>query len=254
MPASERQRPGKSAFVMAQKEGARVAAQLQAAVFQRAELERTGQRQRAAGDQPLVACQPWRAVDGRVDHRVADEREPPECGPHERVPGEEGREGRARAGLVRRSRGEQPKQWQGRRHHHRRDHRLPGEEEEHQGEPVRELALDQRVVVQRCAAPADLGSDRQRPRNRDRARRRRSNVPQSTPPASRAGSNARQAREPATTNPWSFLGPARTSRGSYTQLGEGTTTTSACLLHGLLPATPQRPRKLRHARRPHTVE
>jgi hypothetical protein len=34
----------------------------------------------------------------------------------------------------------------------------------------------------------------------------------------------------------------------------GATTSSPCLLHGLLPASPQGPRKLRHARRPQTVE
>ena len=34
----------------------------------------------------------------------------------------------------------------------------------------------------------------------------------------------------------------------------GATTWSACLLHGLLPASPQGPRERRHARRPHTAE
>jgi hypothetical protein len=32
------------------------------------------------------------------------------------------------------------------------------------------------------------------------------------------------------------------------------TNTTACLLHGLLPASPQGPRERRHARRPHTAE
>ena len=48
--------PPSAALVVAQQERAGVAAHLQAAVLQRAELERAGQRQRAAGDQPLVAA------------------------------------------------------------------------------------------------------------------------------------------------------------------------------------------------------
>jgi hypothetical protein len=39
-----------------------------------------------------------------------------------------------------------------------------------------------------------------------------------------------------------------------TSISEAPTTTSPCLLHGLLPASPQGPRELRHTRRPHTVE
>jgi hypothetical protein len=95
MPATEAERCGKPAFVVTQEKRTRMTADLQATVLQRAELEGTGQRERAAGYKPLVVLQPRRTVDGRVNHRVAGEREPPEARPNERVAAEEYRDGRA---------------------------------------------------------------------------------------------------------------------------------------------------------------
>ena len=74
------------------------------------------------------------------------------------------------------------------------------------------------------------------PCERTTGRRRR-------PPRNRA---ARYRRPPEA--PWS------SSTSSRRPVELGATTWSACLLHGLLPASPQGPRELRHARRPQTVE
>ena len=131
-----------------------MAAHLQAALLQRAELERAGERQRAAGDQPVV-----RAAATACGRRS---RGPP-CRRRTRAT-------RTRSTRARSRRGTRPSAARGRgcpaaaaansrisgkrrRQHHRRDHRLPGDEEEHQRERVGQPALDQRVVVQRWPRP-----------------------------------------------------------------------------------------------------
>ena len=99
VPASERKRRG-----VRVRNGAagtrRVAAHLQAAVLQRAELNAPASASVPPAISHSCVLQPRCAVDGRVDHRVADEREPSEGGPHERVAAEEGGDGRARARLA----------------------------------------------------------------------------------------------------------------------------------------------------------
>jgi hypothetical protein len=70
----------------------------------------------------------------------------------------------------------------------------------------------------------------------------------------RRSPRTRCRRPPARDPPPACLLEGRQESPRLPAIRQGTTTTSACPLHGLLPASPQGPRERRHARRPHTAE
>ena len=156
-----------AAAVMGEQERAWVAASLQARVLQRRELKDAGADEYAGRYQPAVRCEPWPRVDSAVDDRVTGQGQSAKHRPHHEITGEKGSANPPGVRLGGRYSAEQADHGQARGQHHRRDHRLPRDEEEAEGGPGVEAALDERVVVELLSMPGGLRYHRQCPGHSD---------------------------------------------------------------------------------------
>jgi metal-dependent hydrolase (beta-lactamase superfamily II) len=86
VPETEVERTGRSTAIVRDQVGARVAALREAGVLQLRELERPGDGENAADDEPPALVQPRQSFDRTVDADVSEEGERAEGRPDERVP------------------------------------------------------------------------------------------------------------------------------------------------------------------------
>ena len=188
-----------------------MATHAQAAVLEGCELEGARAHQHAARQHPRVPGQPGMAVHHPVDEHVADERHVAEHRPDQCVAADERGESRAGVRLSAPRANKQPQQRQRRGQHHRRQHRLPGDQEQRHRGPARQRSLDQRVVVQRTGPAPRLRCHGQHP-SADDGRR---HDDRQSPTAHRRGCRAHPAKCSFQSDWMAFRSDASHSRSNW---------------------------------------